>query len=100
MLYTAGSHSVEGYFDILRRAGALARRVLIYTGARHWAVPASQLRSEPGVVLNHASGGKLPFGEIAMLSDIVIDVPAITDADLKPRSAYRLIGQDVGRLGG
>jgi CO/xanthine dehydrogenase Mo-binding subunit len=98
MLYTAGSHSVEGYFDSLRRAGALARRVLIYTAARHWAVPTSQLRSEPGVILNHASGGRLRFGEIAMLPNMVIDVPAITDADLKQRSAYRLIGQDVDRL--
>jgi isoquinoline 1-oxidoreductase subunit beta len=98
MLYTAGSHSVEGYFDSLRRAGALARRVLIYTAARHWAVPASQLRSEPGVILNHASGERLRFGEIAMLPNMVLDVPAITDADLKRRSAYRLIGQDVDRL--
>jgi isoquinoline 1-oxidoreductase beta subunit len=32
------------------------------------------------------------------LPNMVIDVPAITDADLKRRSSYRLIGKDVDRL--
>jgi isoquinoline 1-oxidoreductase beta subunit len=98
MLYTAGSTSVEAYFDILRRAGAAARSVLRHTAARHWSVPVSEVGSEPGAILHKASGRRLRFGELARLQNIVTDVPAITDADLKPRSAYRLIGKDLGRL--
>jgi isoquinoline 1-oxidoreductase beta subunit len=97
MLYTAGSTSIEAYFDTLRRAGAAARRVLIYTAASHWGVLPSQLESSNGSIVHRSSGRKLRFGEIAALP-AVTSVPAITDADLKPRSAYRLIGMDVERF--
>lgn len=96
MLYTAGSTAIEGYFDTLRKAGAAARRVLIYTAARHWNVSPTQLNSANGVVTHAASGRKLSFGEIAVLPPIS-DVPAIEDADLKPRSDYKLIGHSVDR---
>lgn len=96
MLYTAGSTSVEAYFDILRRSGAAARRVLIYSAARHWKVAPSQLTSENGTIVHAASKRKLTFGEIAALP-LISEVPAIKDTDLKPRSAYRMIGQDRDR---
>lgn len=96
MLYTAGSTSVEAYFDTLRRAGAAARRVLIHSAARHWKVAPAKLTSSNGTIAHAASGRKLTFGEIAALP-LISDVPAITNADLKPRSAYRLIGHDVDR---
>jgi isoquinoline 1-oxidoreductase subunit beta len=97
-LYTAGSTSVEAYFDVLRKSGAAVRRVLIYTAARHWSVAPADLISEPGAIVERTSERKLRFGQIAALPDLITDVPAITDADLKPRSAYRLIGTDKPRL--
>jgi isoquinoline 1-oxidoreductase beta subunit len=97
LLFTAGSSSVAGYFDIMRRAGAGARRILVYSAAGAWKVPPSEVRTEPGVVIHAPSGRKMRFGEVAALPAIVSDVPAITDADLKPRSAYRLIGTNPGR---
>jgi isoquinoline 1-oxidoreductase beta subunit len=97
-LYTAGSTSVEAYFDVLRKAGAAVRRVLIYTAARHWSVAPTDLVSEPGVIVDQMSRRKLRFGQIAAFPDLVTDVPVITEADLKPRIAYRLIGADVPRL--
>src|SRR5690606_18651807 len=75
LLYTAGSSSVQGYFDIMRRAGAEARRILIYTAAQHWAVPVAEVGSEPGVILHRSSGRRLRFGEIAALPRIAGDVP-------------------------
>lgn len=97
LLFSAGSSSVAGYFDIMRRAGAGARRILIHSAAAEWQVPATEVTTEPGVVLHAASGRRLTFGEVTALPRIVTDVPEITTADLKPRSAYRLIGSDVGR---
>jgi len=96
MLYTAGSTSVEAYFDILRRAGAAARRVLIYTAARHWKVAPAQLKSANGTITHAASKRTLTFGEVAALP-LISDVPALKDTDLKPRTEYRLIGQDKDR---
>jgi isoquinoline 1-oxidoreductase beta subunit len=97
-LYTAGSSAVPGYFGIMRRAGATARRVLLYTAARHWAVSPSELRTEPGRVVHERSGRSLRYSEIVTLPQLVTDVPPVTDADLKPVSAFRLIGSEIPRL--
>jgi isoquinoline 1-oxidoreductase beta subunit len=97
-LYTAGSTSVEAYYDIMRKAGATMRRVLIHTAAQHWSVPPSTLACESGEVVDRAGGRRLRFGQIVALPGLVTEVPAITDADLKPAGARRLIGHDVPRL--
>lgn len=97
LLFTAGSSSIAGYFDIMRRAGAGARRVLIHSAAAEWNVPVAEVTTEPGVVRHSASGRRLTFGEITALPRIVTDVPEISAADFKPRSAYRLIGSNVER---
>ncbi|MDB5875294.1 MAG: hypothetical protein JWQ07_4736 [Ramlibacter sp.] len=97
-IYTAGSTSVEAYFDILRKSGAGVRRVLIHTAAQHWSVPPASLVTEPGAVVDRAGRRRLRYGELVTLPTLVTDVPAITVADLKPRSAYRLIGKDTARL--
>ena len=97
LLYSAGSSSVQGYFDIMRRAGATARRVLVHTAAQHWSVPPSEVRTRPGLVVHETSGRSLRFGQVAALP-LVTDVPAVADTELKPRSAYRLIGKDVPRI--
>lgn len=97
ILFTAGSSSVEGYFDIMRRAGAAARRILIHSAADAWRVPVAEVTSEPGRILHPRSRRRLRYGEVAALPRIVTDVPAVSDADLKPRSAWRLIGTDPGR---
>ena len=97
VLYTAGSTGVAGYFDPLRKAGAQARRVLLQIAAEHWSVPIDSLTTEPSVVVHGASGRRLSYGEIAALPTSSLTVPEVSDADLKPRSAYRLIGQSVPR---
>ena len=99
ILYAAGSSSVSGYYLIMRRAGANARRILIHSAARHWSVPVSALHTEPGMVVHAASGRRMRYGEVAALPAIVTEVPAVTDAELKPASAFRLIGRtDIGRM--
>lgn len=97
LLFTAGSSSIAGYFDIMRRAGAGARRILIFSAAAEWNVPETEVTTEPGVVLHAASGRRITFGGVAALPRVVTDVPEIRAADYKARSAYRLIGSDVKR---
>jgi isoquinoline 1-oxidoreductase subunit beta len=97
ILYTAGSLSIAGYFNTMRRAGATARRILIHSAAPAWQVPVGEVASEPGFILHGPSGRRMSFGELAVLPRLVVDVPAITDAELKPREQWRLIGTDVDR---
>lgn len=97
ILFTAGSSSVEGYFNIMRRAGAGARRILLYTAAATWGVPAADVSSERNQMIHKRSGRRMTYGQIIALPTMITDVPEITDADLKPRSAFRLIGTNPER---
>ncbi|WP_119166234.1 xanthine dehydrogenase family protein molybdopterin-binding subunit [Algihabitans albus] len=97
VLYTAGSTGVSGYFDPLRKAGAQARQLLLQIAADHWSVPRDSLVTEPGVVAHPETGRRMSYGEIAALPPVALAIPEIAESDLKPRSAYRLIGQSVPR---
>ena len=97
VLYTAGSTAVAGYFTPLRKAGAQARRMLMASAASHWSVPLESLETEPGSVVHRATERRMGYGEVAALAAFPAEIPEVTEADLKPRARYRLIGQDVPR---
>src|SRR5487761_25691 len=65
MMVTAASTAVMGYYKNMRLYGAQARRVLLDVAANHLNVPASELTTEPSVVLHAKSAQRLSYGEIA-----------------------------------
>jgi len=98
MLYTAGSNAVRNYYEPLRIFGAQVRRVLLDNAARRLDVPVSELTTEPSVVVHAKSGRRLTYAEIAAFAEVPAQAPRITAADLKPSSAFRLIGHDTMRV--
>lgn len=98
ILYTAGSYTVEGYFNGLRQAGAQARQILRQTAAAHWGVPAEEVSTRQGAILHAASGRTMRYGEVASLPVAAAPVGEIADADLKQRADWSIIGTDVERL--
>ena len=97
-LTTVGSLAVTGYYDELRLAGAQARKVLIANAAAAWKVPASELTTEPSMVVHAKSNRRISYGEIARTATVPNPLPQVTKADLKPSSQFRLIGHDTGRI--
>jgi isoquinoline 1-oxidoreductase beta subunit len=95
---TSASASVNGYFKPLRIAGAQARRVLIEAVTAKWNVPASELSTEPSVVVHKTSGRRIGYGEIAAFAKAPAEMPKITEADLKSPANFRLIGKDLPRV--
>ncbi|MDJ0921719.1 MAG: molybdopterin-dependent oxidoreductase [Henriciella sp.] len=95
---TVASLTVQGYFDTLRKAGALARRVLIYTAAAHWGVPPEEITTRSGQVLHPSTDRSLSFGDVITTGPLTTDVPDITDADLKAPEGFELIGTEITRL--
>ena len=93
-----GSRAVRSYFTDLRVAGAQVRRVLLANAAEAWNVDAATLRTEPGVVVDPASGRRLSYGEIAGFGKVPDALPAIDESELKRRNAFRLIGTSVPRV--
>jgi isoquinoline 1-oxidoreductase subunit beta len=98
MMYTAGSNAVTSYFRPLRTFGAQVRRVLIDNAARHLAVPAEELTTEPSAVVHARSGRRLGYGEIAAFAQVPAKAPDIKPEELKKSSDFRLIGKDVMRI--
>lgn len=97
MMYTAGSNAVTSYYKNLRTFGAQVRRVLLDNAAKQLGVPASELTTEPGVVVHAASGRKLSYGAIAEKADIPAQAPEIKPEELKKPAQFRLISKDVLR---
>jgi isoquinoline 1-oxidoreductase beta subunit len=61
-------------------------------------VPVGELTTEPGVVLHAKSNRRIGYGELAKSATVPDPLPAVTKADLKPSSQFRLIGKDTGRI--
>lgn len=60
---TAGASSVRAFHEPLRRAGAVARDLLVRAAARRWDVEASQCIAAGGIVSH--GGRKIGFGDVA-----------------------------------
>src|SRR6266700_1677193 len=98
LMYTAGSATVTGYWDVARTFGAQVRRVLMQSAARLWDVPVSELATEPNTVVHAKSGRRVGYGDIASIAEVPAEAPAIKPEELKKPEQYRLIGKDVMRV--
>ncbi|MES2941790.1 MAG: molybdopterin cofactor-binding domain-containing protein [Pseudomonadota bacterium] len=96
---TAGaSRTTRGYYDILRLAGHQAREVMRFNAALRWNVPVAEVSTEPHMVVHVASGRKLAYGDIASFAEIPADLPKASVEQLKPVSAFRLVGKNTPRV--
>ena len=98
MMVTAASTAVMAYYKNMRLYGAQARRALLDVAANHLNVPASELTTEPSVVVHAKSGQRLSYGEIAGFATLPKTLPTISEKDLKDPSQFRLIGHEIPRL--
>jgi isoquinoline 1-oxidoreductase beta subunit len=98
LMYTAGSATVTGYWDVARTFGAQVRRVMMENAARIWNVPLAELSTEPSIVVHAKTGRRLGYGEIAAVAELPAVAPAIKPEELKKPEQYRLIGKDVMRV--
>ena len=97
LLMTEASAAVSGYYDVLRRQGAQARRVLLDNVAIRWDVPVIELSTEPSAVVHVRSGRRISYGDVAADAQLPASMPEIGDADLKDPADFRLIGHDLPR---
>ncbi len=93
--FTGGSMSMSSSFELLRRAGAAARSMLVSAAAAELGVPASTLSAADGHVVHGASGRRLAYGALAVRAAAL---PAPADPVLKSPADWKLIGKAVPRL--
>ncbi len=94
---TGGSMSVRMSYDVMRRLGALARRMMLQAAAESLEVPLDELTTEPGQVVHPASGQKLSYGELARAA-MDLPVPDPDSITLKSPDDFSWIGKPVERL--
>jgi isoquinoline 1-oxidoreductase subunit beta len=87
---TGGSTAMVSSWERYRRAGAIARSMLVSAAAKTWSVPAQEIRVEKGV-LSHASGKRATFGEMA---EAAAREPLPADVQLKAPEKWAYIGND------
>ncbi|HEX9673272.1 MAG TPA: molybdopterin cofactor-binding domain-containing protein [Burkholderiales bacterium] len=97
LMAIVGSRAVMLYFDQLRVAGAQVRKVLLANAAEKWGVDTASLSTEPGFVVDPASGRRVSYGEIAGFGTVPATLPSVEKSALKDKSQYRLIGKSVPR---
>ncbi len=91
---TGGSTSTHDAYVKMRRAGAVARQTLKAAAAERSGVALAQLRTEAGAVI-------LPDGTSIPYTDLAAEAATIDLADapeLRPRSAWRILGKSQDRL--
>ncbi len=95
MQLTAGSSSVRGYYDVLRKAGAAGRMMLVSAASQTWKVPEGECRAAKGVVLHKKSGRKLAYGKLSLKA---AQLPVPKEPVLKKESELSLLGKPMPRL--
>ena len=91
---TGGSSAIRGHWTPVRRAGAVARAMLVAAAAKTWKVSSDSCRTEQGAVI-HAGGQRLSYGKLA---DRAAKMPMPRDVVLKNPGSFRILGKGAKRL--
>jgi isoquinoline 1-oxidoreductase subunit beta len=92
---TGGSTSVRGAWVPLRQAGATVRTVLVSAAAKQWQVDPGGCKVIDGRIMHPDGRQTLGFGDVV---DAAAQLPLPKKVDLKPASAFTLIGKAHHRL--
>lgn len=87
-----GSGAIRSRYEPIRKAGAVARYMLVAAAAQTWNVPSPECTTENGYVIHAASGKKLSYGELATKS---ATMPVPDNIKLKDPKDFRIIGKRI-----
>jgi isoquinoline 1-oxidoreductase subunit beta len=93
---TAGSSSVRGYFDVLLKAGATAREMLVTAAASKLGVSPSLCVAAHGVVSVPSTGASITYGEVA--ADAALLTPPANPTILSASRGYQIVGKAIKRV--
>jgi isoquinoline 1-oxidoreductase beta subunit len=93
---TDGSRSTRHYLMPMRQIGASARAMLESAAAKHWGVPAAEVKAANHAVVHDKTGRRIGFGDLA--ADAAKEpVPSIENLKLKDPKNFRYLGK--GQIG-
>ena len=93
---TGGSQSVMTMYDSLRKAGAIAKAMLVSAAAKVWNIKESSCATDKGEVVNTVNYKRIKYGELVCQA-AALPVPATVT--LKNPKDFKLIGKAEKRTG-
>jgi isoquinoline 1-oxidoreductase beta subunit len=92
---TGNSNAIRAAWEPLRRAGAIARTMLVAAAAKRWNVDPASCHAQSGEVLHRPTGRRIKYGELA--ADAA-RMPVPESVALKRPEEFKLIGTPAKRL--
>ncbi len=95
--FSGGSRAVFTYWDLLRRAGATGRTMLVAAAAQGWNVPVGECATEAGFVIHAPTGRQAAYGDLVGVA-ATLPVPDPKTLVLKDPKSFRIIGTARGQV--
>ena len=92
---TYSSQSIVANWEIMRKAGAAAREMLLQAAAQRWEVDPTSLSTHGGGTVSHPRYGDLTYGQLAAAASAM---EISEDPELKDPADFRLIGKPLPRI--
>ena len=92
---TGGSRAIRDSQEMLRKAGAAAREMLLEAAAEKWGVPRAELKAANSVITHVPTGRSMTYGEIA---DAAAKLTPPHEVKLKDPSEWKLVGHAQARF--
>jgi isoquinoline 1-oxidoreductase beta subunit len=93
--FTAGSRGIRTSHELVRKAGANARTMLIQAAANEWNVPAAECSASTSVITHKPTGRTTTFGKVA---EAAAKIEPPKDVALKDPKDWKIAGKPVKRL--
>src|ERR1043166_3724047 len=94
---TGGSRGIRGSQDYLRRAGVVARTMLLQAAANQWKVPVGELTEANGVITHAASKRTISYGKVAAAA-AKLEPPDPKTVTLRNPRDWKVAGKPMKRL--
>ncbi len=93
---TGGSQSVLDMYSKLRKAGAVAKAMLLTAAANTWKIPVTSCAADKGEVVNTVTMQRIRYGELVCRAALL---PIPKEVTLKSPKDFKLIGKSTKRSG-
>ncbi len=91
---TGGSTAIANSYEQMRKAGAVAREMLVQAAATKWGTPAEDVSVQQGIVSHRQSNRMASFGELV---ELAAQQPVPAEVFMKDPHEFRLIGTVLPR---
>lgn len=87
--FAGGSSSINSNWEVLRKAGASAKQMLLMAASKRWNVSQDLLKADNGKIVNTVNNDKISYGDLTELAS-TLEIPE--NPPLKNPKDFKIIG--------